>query len=357
MKRAIIFLALAMFVVTTHAQQNSFIDRFLELRQPIKTEGYNFQILNQEDIQALPFAVATEEERLRVEKFWANVKQFAIFLDMGTEVSLCQLYELLRPHERLLLIRTEDSKFSLYGTIEENKIIELIIVVASDTDIELFNLLFREPFDFRELAENPDSFHQLISINGTEEEQRNTVISFRTNRSELDWSTLDIPAPGFDTRPFTLEVVQVDGQYIVRTVEEEMRHMFTRRDFYTKPIIFGSNPGNTYVRYFGKFNEYLLADRYGFLLAQGEKITPVFVLGCEEEIAAFIIWHSRFGYDLYECPEVYTMIRIERGWIPNNKRRVRNAQSIVVTEDGYFRVVKEDGAVEYIPIRRQATNQ
>ena len=357
MKRTIIFLALAIFAVTVHAQRSSFFDKYMQLRQSQESEDAMFQQINREEIEqllALPIPVDKTEAELqkflREREMFENVEQIGFAFD--TEISLYQLHTLLRPYERLVSMRiAEGFTLSLYGTTEEYKITELIGFMGDDDMIVIFNLLFREPFDIRELAENPENISELISINGTEEEQRNAIFSFNFSSSR----TASVPLPGFDTEPFTLEVVQIDGKYIVRTVEEKGIFAYSRK-LYTKPIILGSNPGNTYVMTFcNTSNIIILLDRYGHTFLWGEQMTPVNVLGCEEEIAAFIIRIHNL-YSLFETPETYTLVeRVDedgRRFLGTpRERRIQNAQSIVVTEDGYFRVVKEDGAVEYIPIR------
>ena len=375
MKRTIIFLVLAIFAVAMHAQRSSFFDKFMQLRESQGHRVAEFQKLSRVEIEkmlTLPnpeFETEEELQRFLRERamFEENVELIGFVTDEGFSIS--QFLDLLYPYEELISVRVDtDLRLSLYGTVEENKVTELIVFVGDNNKIVFVNILFREPFDIQTLAENPENISELISINGTEEEQRNAIFSFNFRRS----SNISIPGynteppPGFNTEPFTLEIVQVDGKYIVQTVEEEMRHISHHRlrKSDVKPIILGSNPGNTYVMIFRDIdNDIILLDRYGFTLFWGEQMTPVNVLGCEEEIAAFIIWNSGFGYSLFECPEVYALV--QRGsletrdlrWTPPRELRIENAQSIVVTEDGYFRVVKEDGVVEYIPIRRQATNQ
>ena len=377
MKRTIIFLVLAIFAVTTYAQRNSFVNNYLELRQPQEGEAIEVKRMGRRDIrrelrQPQPLAsesqIQTEEElqqSLHNQAMLRNIRRLDLVVDMEYErvLSLSQINDLLRPYERLISVNVDDMEISLYGTVRRDRISQLVGFMGDGDDVNmLFNISFRRPIALAELTNNPNDFQfqQLISINGTEEEQRNAIMRFNFSRSAtISMSGFDSTPPGFDSTPSTLEVVQIDGKYIVRTVEEGGIFAHSRK-LCTKPIILGSNPGNTYVMTFCSLgNNIILLDRYGFTVAWGEKMTPVYVLGCEEEIAAFIIWDSRNGYSLYECPEVYALV--QRGsletrdlrWTPHIERRFVGAQSIVVTEDGYFRVVKEDGVVEYIPIRRQ----
>ena len=359
MKKAIIFLALAMFVVTVHAQRNSFIDRYLELRQPTETEDVMIEVLGKEDIQALPIEVATEEERQRAEKFWANVEQLSIVADMSDSfLSACQVDNLLYPFEKLMSINMGDmdSQVSLMGSVKEDRLQELVIFWG-EADMQLFvNIEFGQPIALQDFMENPTDVQQLISFNSSGE-QDNALIQVR---SELDLSTLDIPAfPGTGDSPITLEIAQVNGQYYIHATGGTT--FFGRnRLFAVKPRIYGSNPGNTYVVSRTHQNGVaILHDRYGQIIGMARDFTPVYVLGCDKEIAAFIFREGSLGYSLFETPEIYTAI-VERSGssisiAPRRDFRFsheQNVQSITPTENGYFRVVKEDGSVEYIPIRR-----
>ena len=366
MKRAIIFLVLAVFAVAVHAQQNSFIDRFLELRQPTETEGFDFTILNKEDIQAISIEIEAEEERLRAEKFWANVKQFAIFLDMGGEGSLTisQINDLLSAYDELLLMATQGLNISFKGAVKNDKIEEVVIFVNGGNRISLLSsILFETPITLQDFIDDSQNIEQLISFNYPEDD--NTFIGIGIDAMLLQMMTStffnNLPAfPGFCDIPITIEVVQVDGKYSIRTTGAT----FFGRDrlFTTKPRIYGSNPGNTYVVTVSENGVAILYDRYGQWIAMARDFTPVYVLGSEEEIAAFIFRESSLGYSLFETPEIYTAITANTGnsisIAPRREFRIsKEAQSITPTEDGYLRVVMEDGAVEYIPIRRQATNQ
>ena len=159
--------------------------------------------------------------------------------------------------------------------------------------------------------------------------------------------------------PSKLEVAQVDGKYGVRgtTAPWHTAEYLIEPIYDVEPVIYGSNPGNTYIATFGHDGYCYLYDKFGFTIASGNELSPVYVLGNEDEVAAFII-RDDYGYSLYECPETYSL-RQQQGignsvsLRPHTQRRILNCQSIVLTEDGQLKCVKADGSIEFMQIRKQ----
>ena len=363
-KKVLIFFAMVMLVMTVHAQRNTFTDAYLKLRQPKEEEGVVVKKLDRKEIQKLLDAPdpegQTEVERrkfLREKEMMKNAKQFSFILDMEEEglLSSSQISNLLRPYKELVSMKMEDVRMVVSGDLKKDKIKELIVLIGVDGDGLIFaNILFKKPIALQDYMENPEDFRSLISVNAPEGENNNAFFKINFTKSKPS-----VTIPGLDnTILSTLEVVRVDNKYGVRRTQESDDGEYVIKPTYEiKPAIYGSNPGNTYIMTFSNNYSYLW-DKFGFSVAGGDEISPVYVLGNEKEVAAFII-RDRSGYSLYECPETYELI--QQGSIetrnltlrPHIERSIVECQSIVPTEDGRLKCVKADGSIEFKSIRKQ----
>ena len=371
---------IAMFiagVMTAQAQRNTFTDAYLKLRQPKEGEEIVIEKLGRKKIRELLVAPEpegqTEKERekyLREKAMCKNTKQISLVVDTEKEglLSFSQVNDLLRPYEELASMKTEGMKMLLNGVLKRGKIKELICVFG-DTDGEgliIANILYKKPIALQDYMDNPEDIQQLFSINSTAGEDDHALIKIKFSKNMTP-----ITIPGYDnTTPYTLEVVQVDGKYGVQRTPEPVKDQkyLIKPTYEIEPVIYGSNPGNTYIMVFDHDYSYLY-DKFGFIVAHGDELSPVYVSGNEKEVAAFIIRDYHRGYSLYECPETYALIQHgsldikdkalrphkDKGFSfrPYIERRILGCQSIVQTEDDRLECVQADGSIEFIVIRKQ----
>ena len=357
-------------IKTADAQRNTFADAYMKFRQPKEGEEIMFEKLKRKDIRKLLAAPEpkwqTETERqeyLSGKAMLTNARQISMVLDMEEKeglISSSQFSNLLRPYDELISMKTEDMWVLVSGVFSKRNRVKELIVLMSDTedDVVLFaNILFKKPIAFHDYMGNPENISRLFSVNSSDKENDNALIKINYNKSSKPTSMNTFLGLD-DTLPVTFEVVQVDGKYGVQSTQNPFNRKYLLEPTYEiAPIIYGNNPGNTYIVKFYKDYCYLL-DKFGFIIAHGYELSPVYVLENEEEIAAFIIRDS-WGYSLYECPETYTLIQqscLETGNFalrPRIERRILNCKSIVPTEDGRLECVKADGTIELIPIRKQ----
>ena len=357
----IIIITFIASVATADAQQKNFTDAYLKLRQPKEGEEILFEKLNKKGIRKLLAAPEperqTEKERqeyLRVKAMLKNVRQISLVFmeDQGGLISSSQISDLFSLYEELISIKKEDMRVLVSGVFTKKDKIKELIVFMSDTedDVVLFaNFLFKKPIRFQDYMENPEDVRHLFSVNSSDKENDNAFIKISKSKTSPAIPKMDI------TLPLTFKVVQVDGKYGVTPSPWKSKYLI-KPTYEIEPVIYGSNPGNTYIATFDHNGYYYLYDKFGFTIAHGQKLYPVYVLGNEDEVAAFI-FRDENGYSLYECPETYTLI--QQGSLetialrPHTKRRIFNCKSIVQMEDGLLECVKADGSIEFIPIRKQ----
>ena len=377
-------------VTTTDAQQKSFTNAYIKMRQPKDGEEIIFEKLGRKYIRKLLSVPEPEgltekdrQEYLREKNILKNVQQVGWVIDMDEEgfLTSSQFNDLYRPYDELISLKTNDIKLLISGVTKKDKIKELIFLIR-DTENEglLFvNFLLKKPVLLHEYIENHEDVLKLISVNSDAQENDNALIKINYNKSETEStkhnsfnismvnasinynkSETGSTTAGYDnTVPFKLEVVQVDGKYgVFRIPEPWNRKYLLEPTSEVEPVIYGSNPGNTYFVTIGNNGYRILYDKFGFTVAHGYEMVPVYVLESEKEVAAFII-RDDFGYSLYECPETYSLI--QQGSIqtsdfvmrPHIERSMVYCQSIVLTEDGRLECVKADGSIEFIQIRKQ----
>jgi hypothetical protein len=342
-------------VMTVQAQRNSFTNSYLKLRQPKEGEEIMFEKLGKKEIKKLLATPEPEgqsdkerQEYLRGKAILKSAKQISFVIDMEEQDGLLSasiVNDLLKPYEEFISINAEDTRVLFGGSLKKDKIKETIVFVGDkeDNGLMFVNILFKKPIA---LPDMEGDISQLFSFNSSNEENDNALIKVKYSKSRTE-PTL----PGFDNMiPFTLEVVQVAGKYGVSATPEPWGGEYLIKPTYEiEPVIYGNNPGNTYIMTFSHDYCYLY-DKFGFTVAHGNELSPVYVLGDEEEVAAFII-RSDSGYSLYECPETYALKREVNSLRPHIERRILNCQSLVPTEDGQLKCVKADGSIEFIPIR------
>jgi len=361
-------------VMMAQNQQKTFMEAFMKLRQPQEGEEIVFEKLGRKAIRELrktpvPKGLTREEKRnyLSDQALLKNVKQISFVIDMGDEDLLTpdQINGLLQSYDELISFEEEDMKMLLSGVIKKDKIKELIILMndTEDDGLLFINLLFKKPCYLSDYFDNPADIRQMFSINTSSEENDNAFVKIKYQRNDsrptIPGFNNSVPIPGFDNSvPYKFAVVRVDDKYgVCRIPEPSSQQFIISPNYEVEPVFFGSNPGNTYILLLER-NYYYLYDKFGFTIAWGIEMTPVYVIGNDQEVAAFII-RDESGYSLYECPEVYSLK--QKGSLKTNdliysplvERRIRKCQSITLTDDGQFECVKEDGSIERIPIRKQ----
>jgi len=367
--------------MTADAQRNTFADSYLKLRQPKEEKEILFQKLNRKDIRKLlaekPVGQTEKEqlEYLRMKAMLKDVEQICLVLDMEEDglISSSQFRDLFTPYDEMISAKMENMWMLVSGAFAKKGKIKELIVLMSDVEDEALifaTILFKKPVMLKDYMENPEDISQLLSVNSPDEENDNALIKIKFNKSNsINFSptiesieplstiesiptTKSIPIGGLLdlTSQFTLDVVQIDGKYGVRGSPWNKEYLI-EPSLEIAPVIYGSNPGNTYIMVFDH-NYCILHDKFGFTIAHGDKLSPVYVLENEEEVAAFII-RDGSGYSLYDCPETYTLIPQGNSLRPHIKRRILDCQSIVQTDDGRLECVNADGSIEFIPIRKQ----
>ena len=354
-------------VMMAQNQQKTFMEAFMKLRQPQEGEEIVFEKLGRKEIrelliEPLPEGLTEEEknEYLSLQAFFKNVKQVSFVIDMEEEEDMLtpvQLDGLLRSYDELISFQEEDMRLLCSGVFKKNKMKELIVLIhdAEDDGLIFANVLFKKPCVLSDYFKNPEDVRQIFSINSPSEEDDHAFIKIKFNNN----FTLPTTIPGYDNSvPYKYAVVQVEGKYGVCRIPEPSRGPYIVSPTYDiEPVIYGSYPGNTYIVVLSG-NDCYLHDKFGFTVAWGIEMTPVYVIGNDQEVAAFII-RDDWGYSLYECPEVYdlkpegSLKTNDYALRPLTERRIKNCQSITPTDDGQFECVKEDGSIEHIPIRTQ----
>ena len=363
----IIIITFIASVATADAQQKNFTDVYMELRQPKVGEKILFEKLNKKGIRKLLTAPEpkgqTEKERqeyLRGKAMLKNAKQINVVLDMEEQGGLIssQISDLFSPYEELISIKMEDMRVLISGVLTKKDKVKELIVFMSDTedDVVLFaNFLFKKPITFQDYIEKPGDIRHLFSVNSSDKENDNAL--FKISKSKT--KNASPASPEFDiTLPLTFKVVQVDGKYGVTPSPWKSKYLI-KPTYEIEPVIYGSNPGNTYVATFDHNGYCYIHDKFGFTIAHGHELFPVYVIGNEDEVAAFII-RDEYGYSLYECPETYTLKQQNEenrvSLRPHIQRRILNCQSILLMEDGLLKCVNADGSIEFIQIRKHTSN-
>ena len=362
----ITIIALITSVMAVDAQRNSFTDAYLKLRQPNDGEEILFEKMSRKDIRKLLTTLKPEgetekdhQEYLRRKAMWKKTRQVGFVIDMEVEeglLSSSQFSDLFSPYEELLSFKMEDTKMLLSGRVKKGGKVKELIALMSDTedDVLLFaHILFKKPVAVQDYMENSEDIRQLLRVNSHAKENDNALIKINYNKNNAMTAIPELE----DTLPSKLEVVQVDGKYGVRgTTAPWNRAEYLIKPIYkVKPVIYGSNPGNTYIQTFDYNGLCYLYDKFGFTIAFGHELFPVYVLENKDEVAAFII-RDDYGYSLYECPETYTLRQQNEenriSFRPHTQRRILNCQSIELTDDGQLKCVKADGSIEFIQIRK-----
>lgn len=155
---------------------------------------------------------------------------------------------------------------------------------------------------------------------------------------------------------FSLEIVKENNLYGIKSslpIFSDDLYIVKPQD-YDSIALCGHNPGNTYILA-KKGNEDILFDKYGFVLAGAEKITPVF-LSDHLEVGYFILKYED-SYALYKCPEKYELKKesdsksnqiILKPFTTNLKT---NSKLIQVIENGSaIQCIKQDDSVEIIQV-------
>ncbi|MDD3079768.1 MAG: hypothetical protein PHH37_11805 [Paludibacter sp.] len=155
---------------------------------------------------------------------------------------------------------------------------------------------------------------------------------------------------------FSLEIVKENNLYGVKSsipVFSEKLYIIEPQD-YDSIVLYGPNPGNTYI-IAQKGKEDVLFDKYGFSLAAAEEITPVF-LSDNLEVGYFILKYED-SYALYKCPEKYELKQESDSksnqiiFKPFTTKIEKNSKLIQVVNNGSaIRCIKQDDSVEIIRI-------
>ena len=287
----IIIITFIASVATADAQQKTFTDAYLKLRQPKEGEEILFEKLNKKGIRKLLAAPEpkgqTEKERqeyLRGKATLKNARQISLVLDMeeqGGLISSSQISDLFSPYEELISIKMEDMRVLLSGVLTKKDKIKELIVFMSDTedDVVFFaNFLFKKPITLQDYMENPEDIRQLLSFNFHDKENDNALIKTNFSKSK----TMNA-SPKLDiTLPLRFKVVQVDGKYGVTPSPWKSKYLI-EPTYEIEPVIYGSNPGNTYILTFSQDQCYLM-DKFGFTIANGYEMSPVYVLENEKYV-------------------------------------------------------------------------
>lgn len=372
----IAMITIVMFIASimmADAQRHTFVDAYLKLRQPENEDAIQITKLTEKDIQKLLAAPEpkghTEKERqeyLRGKAILKNTRQISLVIDgeapkgFLSSSQFNDLFSSYGSYEKLISMKMEDMRILFCANLKNNNKIKELFFLMSDVedDALLFgNILLKKPVALKDYMGNSGDIRRLFSVNSSNKENAPALIKFNFSRSNPNpinsFSLLD------NTLPSTLEVVQVDGKYGVQSTPNVWDRKYLIDPTYEiAPVIYGSNPGNSYIVVtFGDNGHRFLYDKFGFVVAHGDELSPVYVLGNEDEVAAFII-RDDHDYSLYECPETYAMrqdsLETEKIVLrPHTERRILNCQSIVPTEDERLKCVKTDGSTEFIPIRKQ----
>ena len=374
MRKPLFFALFILLSLTVQAKENTFIETYLELRG--SEEGGLFKRFDQKELRRMAGRVRqqgnTEAERqkfLRERALFEQVERIGVVMDLDEDkrISPFRVDDLLRPYEELFTVRVSGMKMMAAGMLVRGKVKELILLMDTDEGTEaveaavLFvDLLFKKPIDLSDYMDDPANLGTLFSLNGTEGEESRALFKF-------DYSHTRSEDPGMirgynDSTPFSLEVVQVDGKYGIKRMPDFGGEYLIRPTYSEEPVIYGTNPGNTYVlvRHWADREDCMLYDKFGFTVAHGDEISPVYVIGDAAEVAVFII-RDATGYSLYECPETYALRQdgsLDGGDFalrPHIERRFWECRSIVPTADGRLECVLEDGTREYVPIRKSNT--
>jgi len=347
-------------MMTEAYAQKSFADAYLKLRQSKAEDEIQIQKFGKKELRKLlakaKFETQSEmdqQEYLRNKAMMKKVKQLCLILDMEDGLSLIQNNNLLQPYQELAEMKTSDFMMLLSADLKKNKIKELVFFIGDKKDegMMLATVIFKKSVDLQEYIGKLESFNEFFSINAADEANDHAFfkIKFNTNKTRDSFH----PTPDLSKNiPDSIFVVQVDGKYGVHGATAPWKQEYIiRPSFENIPVIFGSNPGNSYIIVSENGYSYLY-DKFGFSVASGDVITPVYVLGNENEMAAFII-RSNNNYSLYECPDTYALIQDGNMLRPHFEKRIVNCQSIVTTTDGQLKCVKADNTIEFIPIRKE----
>jgi hypothetical protein len=356
-------------------QGQTFSNAYLKLRG--SEEGGIFQQFDQKELRRMIDTVQrqgnTEAERqkfLRERALFEQTERIGIVMDFDEDIrpSSSRVAGLLRGYEQLFTMQANGMKMTACGNMVRGKVKELILLMdindteepAAEAPVFFIDLLFKKPIALSDYMDDPAGLGTLFSVNAGEEENNRALFRFDYSSDEPDM----IPIPGYnDSEPFKLEVVQVDGKYGIKRTPDFGREYLIEPKYSDKPVIYGTNPGNTYfvIQSWAERDDRMLYDKFGFTVAHGDEILPIYVIGNEAEVAAFII-RDDTGYSLYECPETYALRQegsLEEDNFalrPHFERRFRKCRSIIPTTDGRLECVFEDGKTEYIAIRKSNRN-
>ena len=359
MRKIITLFLLGVLSLTVQAQKNTFADNYLKFRRPTEDSEIQVQKFNKKKLRDLEKAseAQTGAEKDPSRKLLSKAKKLVVVVDVDDEemLSSLQVRDLLEPYEELILMQEGESRIVMKGYFKKDKIKEFIILVDVENEaLAFFNFLFDKPILLSDYMENPlDMKELLFSSNFSREEDDNGDLKFR-----LD----SIKKEAFQNAPWsvtpTFTVVNVGGKYGVKTSDPSNNEYFIDPVYEREMIIYGSNPGNTYVKVFENDREYCrLLDKFGFMVLYGEDISPVYVQGSKEEIAAFIVRDENIYY-LYECPEKYELKQtgsVESGdmaFRPHIGYRIAPYQLVTLTDNSMIKCVKSDGSVDLLPVRK-----
>ena len=350
MKRTIILLSLFLLATTLSAQNKMFGDYYLKLHKPTQEEGI-FKKLNDKEIRKFLATSETDDSELHQKEkaLFENANKMIFALDFAEEKlpSTSQINTLLQPYEELVSMKTDEMAMEVRGLMKEDKVKELIVLTQMDDEAVFFvNISFKKPISLGDYMDNPGNISQLFSFNLPEEEKNKALFQFNFSKNS-NFSKDDISE--LVAHSSELQVIKEDNLYgVVKANKKDHRYII--RPHYNKELIlYGVNPGNTYIKASENNTErYLLYDKFGFIIAWGEDISPVYAPGSKE--IAFFILNSENRYLLYECPERYELWQDGSSWRPHIGYRLSNCKSIKLKDENTLECVKEDGSVELITI-------
>ena len=357
MKKTITVFALLLSVFAGVAQNKMFGDGYLKHLQKSeeKSELFVVQTLSKKDIKE--YITSFESNDNHTESEWKEYRKGKALFERAEKVifimdaeeenllSPTQIDSLLQSYEELASMEIEETTMRIKGLMKKDKVKELVFIAQVENEAVFFvDLIFKKPVALEECLENPADISRLFSFNAPEGEEDNALFRFSSKKSY----NYNIPP----TLSNKLHIVKENDMYGVITYLNDGEKFIVSPEYSKEIVLYGSNPGNTYVKTFSnERDDYLLRDKYGFLLSTGDDISPIYVPDSDE--VAFFIIKRNDQYLLYECPEKYELLPDDNGhtFRPHVKYRFTDCRFISQKDEYTLECVKADGNMEELGIK------
>lgn len=330
--------------------KDTYTDRYVQLRKKSDDSFLMVERIKKKEIQK---QVAQQDDH-QIGELLKQAKEMFFVMDEMTTRTSPELILLNSDYETLASMNIEDIALSVLANYDGDKVTEMVVILNDDANITMFgNIVFRKPVALEDYIEI-ESFNpmKLFAYNSDDDE---ALIQFKYSQ------TFSMTTGGSEP--------DLEGDYILSKVEKDgkfgIKHSYATKAYLIEPryqedelVLYGSNPGNTYIGIFSNDGSiHKIRDKYGLIIAWGYEITPVTLPG-SDEIACFILKHAENDYALYECPEKYELIQAgspETGDCalrPNSEHRIFGCTSIEDKGNGTFLCSMPDGSTENITIER-----